>query len=354
MNESKNSTTINISTSTIFKVLIFLLIIYLVFLLSEIIIVLFVSLVLAALITPWVDFAQKKRIPRGLSVLFIYLILFTVLSFIVFSIVPPIVTQINDFSKDSPEYLDKVFSNLSFLDEKFQEKGILENIKDGLGTFDSNLGAATGGVFSLIGSFFGGVFFFVLVLVITFYMVTEENAMKKVVWSVVPEKHQPYIIQLLGRMQKKVGLWLRGQIILSIIMFVAVYLGLLFLGVKYALVLGLIAAFTEFVLYLGPLIAAVPALLISFIQSPLLFVFVLIFYYVLNMIESHVLVPKIMQKVVGLNPIIIIVVLIVGFKIGGILGGVLAIPVATAASVFLRDVFERRRADEEGSEGSRL
>lgn len=344
MEEDKKTINVNISTITILKILFVLLVIYLIYLLGDIIAVLFVSLVLASLVIPWVDWMARKKIPRAVGAILIYIVLFAILSFVIYSIVPPIINQINEFSKDSPAYLEKVFSGISVFKEQIEERGILENIKEGLGAFSSDVQSATGGVFSMIGSLFGGIFSFILTLAITFYMIVEENAMKKVIWSVVPEKHQPYIIQLLGRMQKKVGLWLRGQIILSVIMFTVTYLGLLFLGVKYALMLAMLAALAEFVPYLGPVLAAVPALIIAFVQSPILAIFVLIFYCILQMIENHILVPQVMRKVVGLNPIVIIVVLIVGFNIGGVIGGILAIPVATAASVFLKDVFERRRA----------
>lgn len=347
MENDKKAININISTITILKILFVLLLLYLVYLLGNIIAILFVSLILASLITPWVDWMARKRIPRALGVILIYIILFAIVSFIIYSMIPPIIEQVNEFSKDSPAYLEKMISNFSVFKEQAEEKGFLNNIKEGLGAFSSDLQSATGGVFSMIGSLFGGIFSFVLTMVITFYMVVEENAMKKVVWSVVPGKHQPYIIQLLGRMQKKVGLWLRGQIILSVIMFIITYLGLLLLGVKYALMLAMLAALAEFVPYLGPILAAIPALIIAFVQSPILAIFVLVFYYLVQLVENHILVPKIMQKFVGLNPIVIIVVLIVGFNIGGIIGGILAIPVATAISVFLKDVFDRRRAEEE-------
>jgi len=342
--ETNKVVNINISTSTILKVFLILLIIFLVYLLNNIIVILFVSLILASLVTPFVEFMQKKRIPRGASLILIYLIFFAILSFIVYSIIPPIINEVNDFIKDSPAYFDKILPN-TLNNEEIGAENIFNNIKNGLGIFDSNIKTAAGGVFATVGSLFGGFLSFILILVITFYMVVEDNAMKKVVWSIVPVKHQPYVIQLLSRMQKKVGGWLRGQLILSLIIFIVTYLGLLFLGVKYALVLALIAGLTEFVLYIGPVIAAIPALVIAFFQSPVLALFVLIFYYILNMIETHILVPKIMQKAVGLNPVIVIVVLIVGFKIGGILGGVLAIPIVTAISVFLGDVFERKRLE---------
>jgi predicted PurR-regulated permease PerM len=144
-------------------------------------------------------------------------------------------------------------------------------------------------------------------------------------------------------MQRKVGLWLRGQLILSLIIFVLTYLGLLILDVKYALVLALVAGLAEFVPYLGPIIAAIPAMFLAFTQDGLMFtLFVGALYYIIQLVENHIVVPKLMQKVVGLNPIVIIAVLLIGFRIASVPGAILAIPVATAAHVFIKDVFDQR------------
>ena len=121
--------------------------------------------------------------------------------------------------------------------------------------------------------------------------------MKKIIRSLVPEQHQPYVMQLTNRMQEKIGLWLRGQLILSLILFTLTLIGLTILGVKYALVLAIISGLSEFVPYLGPVIAAIPAVFLAFTQSPTLALFVVILYAVIQWSESNIIVPKIMQKV---------------------------------------------------------
>lgn len=173
-------------------------------------------------------------------------------------------------------------------------------------------------------------------------MVVEESAIKKLVWSIAPEKHQPYIMQLINRMQKKIGLWLRGQLILSLVIFILTYTGLSILGVEYALVLALIAGLTEFVPYIGPMLGAIPAVFLAFTQSPTLALFVAGLYYIIQLVENNILVPKIMQKAVGLNPIVSISVLLIGFKVAGVVGAILSIPVATAISVFVQDLFDSK------------
>ncbi|MFA4941226.1 MAG: AI-2E family transporter [Patescibacteria group bacterium] len=342
MEINKRPISINVTTVTILKVFLVLFAIYFLYLIKDILVILFVSLVLASALDPLVDWMQKRKIPRGLGVILIYFILLIIIGTAFYLIIPPIIKQINELSVSFPYYLEKVVSGFSALKEYAIQHDLLNNIKNNFGSLSSNLEGAAGGIFSTVSGIFGNILSFFLILVITFYMVVEENGMKKIVWSIAPMEHQPYIIQLIDRMQAKIGLWIRGQLILSLIIFSFTFLGLSILSVNYALVLALIAGLTEFIPYLGPTLAAIPAIFLAFTQSPMLALFVLALYYIIQMVENHIVVPKLMQKVVGLNPIIIIIVLLVGFKIAGILGAILAIPVATAASVFFKDLFEKK------------
>ena len=336
---------INITLGSLFKAVLVLILLYFFYLIRDIILLLFVSLILASAVDPAVDRLQNKKIPRAISVMFIYLMLFSLVAFILYTIVPPITQQVADLANNFPEYLQRLSNSFSSLNDFSAKYGIGQNIGSGLDFINSNLQSATGGVLSTVSGIFGGVVSFFLVMVLTFYMAVEENAIKKLVWSIAPVEHQAYIMQLINRMQKKIGLWLRGQLILCFFIFLLCYIGLLILGVKYALVLALIAGLTEFVPYLGPLIGAIPAVFLAFTQSPLLAIFVAVLYYVVQLTENNILVPKVMQKTVGLNPIVSITVLLVGYQIAGIAGAILSIPVATAVSILLMDLFAHKQVN---------
>jgi predicted PurR-regulated permease PerM len=172
-------------------------------------------------------------------------------------------------------------------------------------------------------------------------MVVEEKDLKGVARLLIPVRYQPYLFQVAGRMKEKMSAWLKGQLILCLIIGLAVFTGLSILGVKYALVLGLIAGFLEIIPYVGPWIAAIFAVFIALGQSPMLALFVLIMFAVIQWSENNLLVPKIMQKAVGLNPIISILAIITGAKIAGFLGVLFAIPIASALSIFLQDFFNK-------------
>jgi predicted PurR-regulated permease PerM len=342
---------INISSLTIVKIVLVLFLIYFFYIIKDILAILFVSLILASAIDPIVDWMQAKKLSRGLSVIIIYLVLLSVIFSAIFLIIPPITEQTAKLASDFPTYFDKIISGFSAVKEYSAQHGFLDNIKTGINSLSANFQSTAGGVFTTAYGIFSGIFSFFLVLVITFYMAVEENAMKKIIWSVAPAEHQLYIMRLINRMQVKIGLWLRGQLILSLSVFVLTFIGLTIMGMgEYALVLALIIGITECVPYLGPIIASIPAIFLALSQSPMLALFVAGFYYIVQLVESNILVPKIMEKTIGLNPIVSIAVLMIGFDIGGIIGAIISIPVATAIGVFIQDIFEYKNKEENGIE----
>src|SRR3989339_890474 len=288
--EDKKCTSFNISTFTIIKIILVFILFYFLYLIREILAILFVSLILASAVDPWVDWMEKRKIPRGAGILVIYLVMFAVVGGVVGLIIPPIIEQTNDLIESFPRIFEKIVSAFSILKEYSIKHGLLDEIRNSFGSLSDNLQGAAGGFFSTVSGIFGGIFTFFLVLVITFC-------------------------------------------------------ALLLLDVKYALVLALIAGLTEFVPYLGPIIASIPAIFLSFTQAPTLAVFVAIVYYIIQLVENNIIVPKLMQKVVGLKPIVSIAVLMIGFKVAGIVGAILSIPVATAVNVFVKDIFEQRAGE---------
>ena len=342
MESEKKVQYFNISFLTITKILIALALFFVLYVVRDILAVLFISLILASALDPWVDWMQDRKIPRAVGIITIYLLLLGILGSTILLVIPPITTQITELTTNYPQISEKLSSGFTLLKQYSISDNPLTNLLESKGDLPGFAKVAENVISGAI-DVFGGIFTFFLVLVVTFYMVVEEDSVKKIIWSIAPAKNQVYIMKLISRMQKKIGLWLRGQIILSLIIFILTYIGLTILGVKYALVLAIIAGMTEFIPYLGPMIAAIPAMFLSFTQGGAIFMaFVGILYYVIQLVENNIIVPKLMQKVVGLNPIVTLAVLMVGFKLAGIIGMVLAIPVATAINVFVKDMIDRK------------
>lgn len=328
--------TVTLSYSSIIKVIVVLLALFILYVIREVVALLFVAIVLAAAFDPWVDWLQKYKIPRSVSILIIYIIMIGTLSLVIAMLVPPISEQIGQLAKNLPIYYERLAVGISQITDG---TGRQSSLPEALRTLSTNLGETTKSIFSTITSIFGGLISFIAVLVIVFYMTVEEKILKKFIHFLTPSKYQDYVAGLINRMQKKMGMWLRGQLTLCLVIGIMTYIGLLILGVKYALLLALIAGILEIIPFVGPIISAIPAILVGFSDSLLKVLLIIVLYFVIQQFENHIIVPKVMQKAVGLNPIIIILAILIGIKLGGIVGALLAVPVAAAVGVFLLDVF---------------
>ncbi|HTX86939.1 MAG TPA: AI-2E family transporter [Candidatus Nanoarchaeia archaeon] len=341
--EENRAITINISWQGIVKIIAILAAFYFLYLIRNVLAILFVAFLLSSAIEPAVDWLQRRKFPRVLSAIVLYLAVISLIGLFVYLFVPPIAKEVVEFSKNSPEYISKVTNSLSFL-SNYSDNQSSPTLLDEINSLGANWQGAAGKIFSSLVSFFGGILSFILIIVLSFYMIMEDRALNKLILSVVPKANQSYGLSLANRIESGVGRWLRGQLLLSLIVFIIIYIGLLIIGVHYALVLALIAGLAEFIPYLGPLISAIPAILVSFIQAPVLIIAVAILYYLTHWLESHLIVPQVMGRIIGLNPIIIIAVMLIGFRLAGLVGVVLAIPLAMTANVILGDILNARAA----------
>jgi predicted PurR-regulated permease PerM len=337
-------TSIEISTSTLFKVLAIFVAVVFLYYIRDILILVFVALILSSAIDPWVDWFQKYKVPRSLSVFFIYTLAAGFIFFSVFLLISPLTTEIGNLSDDLPMYWQK----LSFGWHEFQifsqSHGLQQSVADAIKSTQNTVTALATNVFGVVFSFVGGIFSVLVVLVITFYLVVYDQSMKRKIRSFLPIKYQPYSTHLINRIQEKIGLWLRGQLILSLIIFVFSLVGLSLLGVKYAWVLALLSGVSEIIPYFGPIIGGGPAIFIAFTQSPALGLFTFLLYILIHQSENYLIVPQVMKRAVGLNPVIVVVAMLVGAKVAGIAGIVLAIPVTTALSVVFGDIMLNKKS----------
>lgn len=329
---------INISTVSVIKVLAVLAAAVVLYFLRDVVIMFFVALLLAAIINPLADAFAKRHIPRALAVLAGYLLVLGMLAILIIAITPPLLAEFNEFTSNFSGYWSRLLKSYVFLQTLSAEYGLLDNFRSFFETVQTGFAPAARGAFTTITGVFGGIVSFLAILVLAFYLVIEEDALKRAARSLLPDSWFPYLTQTIGRMQQKVNNWLLGQIILSLAVGTLVYVGLLILGVKFALVLALFAAFTEVVPYIGPWIGAIPAIFLGLVQSPFKALLVVGLYVIVQETERYLLIPKIMRRVVGLNPIVSILALLAGAKLGGIVGALVAIPVTTALSVLIQDL----------------
>lgn len=339
-----DKTTISVSTSTLIKIVAVLLLLYFAYLISDLLVLLFIAMILASLIDPLADWFAKKRMWRGVAVFLIYILVFGVLALVLILLVPIIISQVTQLSLNFGDYWQQIMSGFSAIKTLSIRFGIWENLQTTLpATLQGGVLTAQKVVSSIFGVF-DWIFSFVLVLVMAFYMVVEEDGFKKAIRSLAPSEHQNYIGQLWTRIKEKLGYWLRGTLVLGLVVGTMSYIGLLALGVQYALLLAVIAGIFEMIPYAGPIFSGLTAVLLAFLQTgdwPLP-VFTAILFIVIQQIENHLLVPKVMKKAVGLNPIVSILSLLIGYRLLGVVGALLSIPVATVLSIVWADLIEWR------------
>ncbi|MBU0731473.1 AI-2E family transporter [Patescibacteria group bacterium] len=343
---------VNISTYTIIKIVFVLLLLIFLYNIITVVGIVFVAWVFASAMDPLIDRMQRWKIPRGISILLIYLLGAGILTAVGFLMVPPLVEQIKELSENFPAYYDQVMAiipSAEGLDLQTTIQNSLGSITESLGSLSGSVVSAAAGVLNLlIGA--------IAVLVIAFYMTIHENSIRKFLQIIAPIRYQPYLIQKMHTIQRKLGSWLWGQIILMLIIGTLAFIGLKILGVQYALLLAIIAGIGEFIPIVGPILSAVPAVFFAFADSPVKALLVIILYIVIQQLENHIIVPKVMHKAVGLNPLIIIFAMLVGAQVAGLVGVIVAIPASTIIGIFLKDfVAEKERKDlsleEEGGEG---
>lgn len=334
---------IDISYISILRVLVILAGLVFIYFIRDILALVFVSVFLTAALTPWVNWFQKHSIPRGLAVLIIYLIAFAVIALTVYLIIPPLTEQLGMLANTFPDYFHQVLGGFAELQTSSQLSGE-GALQESLTSLQSTLASATEGLFSAVSTVFGGIIFFMAVLVLTFYMMINEQAFLKFVNQFTPAAYKDYVIDFIKRVQVRLGHWLRGQLFLMFFIFLLTFIGLLIFKVKFALVLALIAGIMELIPYGGPIIGAIPAIIIALGQSPIKAALVVVLYIIIQQIENNLLVPKVMQKAVGLNPIITILAILTGAKLGGITGAILAVPVVTVISMLVVDWQSHRKS----------
>jgi len=326
----------DISIVTILKVAAVILGIWFLWAVRDVVILFFIVLVIVAALGPLVD-RMSRYIPRILSVIILSIIFLGILAAIGFLIVPPVVTEIK-----------QIAINLPIIAAKFGP--IYQRIQDSIGNYQqdlfnvsSQIGKITGGLFSTTVGFISGLVGFATILVLSFYMLLEQNAIKHFLSQSIPLDKKEKIVPVLKKISEKMGSWLRGQFLLMVIIGVLDAIALASLGVPYVLTLAVWGGLVEIIPYIGPWLALIPALIIAFTLSPLKGLLVLIAYFVIQQLESSFFAPKIMGKAVGLSPVIIILSLLVGGQLFGLLGVLIAVPIAGALSVVIQEWTEIRK-----------
>jgi predicted PurR-regulated permease PerM len=342
--------TIHISPTSVLTTLLILVAAYLLWFLRDIAMLVITSIVLASAIEPGIAFFSKYKISRALSVLVMYLIVFGSFFSIIYFFSPPLLEDTQQMIQQFPTYIESIhlpesLQQLQTAAQNADAGGANQTTLDTILSFRSAFTDAGGGALSVISGIFGGLASLLLVIVLSFYFAVIGTGVDDFLKLVTPTSHEKYVLSLWKRSHEKIGQWMQGQLILSILSAVIIYLGLLILGVPYALLLAVLTAVAELIPIFGSFIAAIPAIIIAFTTGGLTLALIVAgLYLIMNLLQANLIYPLVVKKIVGIPPLMVILSLIIGGTLGGFLGVFLAVPLVAALRELLNDVDKGKRA----------
>jgi predicted PurR-regulated permease PerM len=328
-----SSQKIEISHKTIVFTVVFLLGLYLTYLIKDVLALLFVAILFMTAINPLVIMLEKTRIPRGLSILITYLLVIGLFVGAFAAVIPPLVKETVNLVSQIP-IPPSLADDIKNLNLNLQDLNVIANQLDSIPK-----------VLGLLGSAFGVIIVIVTLGVMSYYLLEEKKDLhKKLKWLFGNSRAEERAEKFVRDVENQIGSWVRGEFALMFIVGTMTYIGLRLLDVKFALPLALLAGLLEVLPSIGPTLAGVPAVAVAFFtSSPAMALAVLALYLLVQQLENSFIVPTVMNKAVGLSPITTIIIVLIGFRLGGFGGGAIAIPFFLVAKVLVKEFYEMRR-----------
>jgi predicted PurR-regulated permease PerM len=307
------------------------------YLVRDALLIVYVSVLFALGFSPIVRIIERqrflpiaKRLPRWLAILILYVAILGTLTLVLFLIFPPLVRQGQALWDKIPEFFERgqqFLINKGWLKEHLTMREAVARAPGGSG------GDAVTRVLAAIGNVAGGIFGVVTILILTFYMLVDSDSLRNQVLRVFPRQHRARVDAASREAMVKVSAWLGGQLLLAAVIGATSAIGLWALGVPFFYVLALVSAVGEMIPVVGPILSAIPAIAVASTVSMKTVVFVVIFFFLQQQLENHILVPKIMSRQVGVSAVTVIVALLIGGSLLGIVGAILAVPTAAILHV---------------------
>jgi len=335
--------TIEISSATLFKITFIILGLFLLYYVADIAVVFLLSLIIASTVRVWVKSLEKLKIPKIVAIIFIYVVSLSLIILFLSLIIGPLTQEIASFSDKIPGY----YQNINDVISQYVDTESLEIIPPSFDqistTFFDRFKTLGTNIFGLLVEVFGGLTSFFTVIIISFYLAFEETGIEKILRILTPLKYENYVLDLWFKTELKFSRWLSSQLILALVVGISIFIGLTLIGVPYALLLGIVAGLLEIIPFVGPIISSIIGILIAFSVSVKIGFIATTFYFIINQVENNIIIPLLMKKVTGLNPVVIVIALMVGFKLYGILGMVIAVPLTTIIGELIKDLAEKKQ-----------
>ncbi|HNY36024.1 MAG TPA: AI-2E family transporter [Candidatus Pacearchaeota archaeon] len=329
---------IDITWRTIFKIIAAIILFWIVYLLRDIIIWSIIALFISVLFDPLIDILEKRKIKRFLAAIIVYFSFLLICGFIVFIIVPPLITETQYFSSTFSQYFDRVptFLNKIGLDSLNGIYSLDSSLKQSLINISSN-------IFNIFISLFGSIFAGLTVFVLAIFMSIEEKDILKGLKLVSPRGFEEQVLERWERSQHHVVAWFGSRILCCFFVFIMTFLLCLFLKIKFLLALAILAGILNIIPMIGPIISGIVIAALAFSISLPTLIVALFFLVLIQQIESNILMPVFTKKMSGLPAVLVLISILIGASLGGVIGAVLAIPIAGIIFEGLKDYFNHRK-----------
>lgn len=324
---------LEISYHSIFKIILSIAIVAFLFYVQPVILTLFAAFVLSTITNPLADSAEKKNIPRSIAAPLIFIGVLVFVGLIFYWIMPSLTAEIGYLIKHFPQYIAENTVKYPFLARYNIGQSLDQTVLSVLNYLNEQ---ALNIFFSTV-SVLNNLFYVFLTFALAFYLTVEKNLLKNHLREITNNTQYEKFGKVLDQIEYKMSRWFAGQLILSLISSTAIFIGLMLLGVPFALPLALLAAILRFVPFLGGMISDTTGIIIAFLSSPALGIAAFVMYYLIQQIESYVLIPYVMQRSIGLNPIAVIVAVVVGGQLAGIAGALFALPVTLIFVILVKE-----------------
>lgn len=320
---------IEISSKTIIFTVFFLIFLWFIYQIRSVLLLLFISFILMSALKPSVNRLEKHKIPRFLAILLLYLLVMFMIGLCLMFIIPSFMEQTNILLKNLSSFLIK--------------PGFLELDSNIIGKQLDLVFKNVVGFFRFVSTAFSSILSVFSVAVLTFFLLLERKNLEKYLLSFLNKERTALIEKFVYKVEEQLGGWVRGELLLMIIVGLMSYLGLLLLGVPFTLPLAILAGLLELIPNLGPTISMIPALIVGFSVSSVTAIGVFFLYIVVQQLENNLIVPQVMKRIVGLHPLITLIALMIGFQLGGIGGAVLALPIVLVLKLIAWEIFTSKK-----------
>lgn len=331
---------LDISWGTIFKIAIAFIAFYVFFLIKDILTLVIFALIISVLFNPAITFLQKRKFPRVLAVTLVYVVIFGILGVLIYSISPFFVFEIQQFIQLFPQYFEKVTPPLKGLGI-----GAFENFETFTDILQNWLVKASSNIFNAVSVLFGGIFSTVTIFAIAFFLSLEEKGVERTIGLLSPKKYEAYVLNLWAKSQQKVAKWFGSRILSCLFVGLMSFAACYVLKIKYAVSFGLLAGVLDIVPIIGPIVAGAIIIIFSALDSWLKALFVFIAFVLIQQIEGNIITPVLTKKFIGIPPVLVLISLMIGAELWGILGAILAIPLAGVIYEFLRDFLKKKKEE---------